>query len=96
MAAYARQAKDTELIQYATEIKVRAERRCGEMLRETAERGERDQGRGGNRRSRSHDMTVMPTTLADLGITKNESSRYQKLAAMPADAQSRHACRAAV
>lgn len=41
MAAYARQAKDSELIQYATEIKVRAERRCGELLRVTAERGER-------------------------------------------------------
>lgn len=35
MAAYARQAKDTELIQYATEIKVRAERRCGELLQVT-------------------------------------------------------------
>ncbi|MBC7704314.1 MAG: hypothetical protein H7274_10295 [Rhodoferax sp.] len=32
MAAYARQAKDTEMIQWATAIKVRAERRCGELL----------------------------------------------------------------
>lgn len=73
MAAYARQAKDTELIQYATEIKVRAERRCGEMLRATVERG-------GDRRSGSRSKH---TTLNDLGLTRDESSRYQKLAAMP-------------
>jgi hypothetical protein len=32
MAAYARQAKDQELILWATEIKVRAERKAGELL----------------------------------------------------------------
>lgn len=88
MAAYARQAKDTELIQYATEIKVRAERKCGEMLRESAERGERATGKepgpGRGRKKASDDATPL-TTLADLGITRDESSRYQKLANMPDD-----------
>jgi hypothetical protein len=41
LAAYGRQAKDTDLIANATEIKVRAEKRCGELLREMAKRGER-------------------------------------------------------
>lgn len=75
MAAYARQAKDSELIQYAKEIKVRAERRCGEMLRSTVEHG-------GDRRSDSRSKT---STLNQMGLTKDESSRYQKLAAMPDD-----------
>ena len=85
MAAYARQAKDSELIQYATEIKVRAERRCGELLARTeknkgvAAGGERD---AAGRTMRPADATP---TLAQMGLTKDESSRYQQLAAMPAD-----------
>lgn len=87
MAAYARQAKDSELIQYATEIKVRAERRCGELLRGNlatpAERGERGaEARWGGK---SSDTTSHPTTLADMGLSKDESSRYQQLAAMPVE-----------
>lgn len=78
MAAYARQAKDSELIQYATEIKVRAERRCGELLAHTAATGER--ASRGKPSETSH-----ASTLSDMGLTRDESSRYQQLAAMPAD-----------
>lgn len=80
MAAYARQAKDSELIQYATEIKVRAERRCGELLART----EKHEG-GRPAANRSNDATSSAPTLAQMGLTKDESSRYQQLAAMPAD-----------
>lgn len=83
MAAYARQAKDSELIQYATEIKVRAERRCGELLAKT-EKNAGARGIGSNQHQvRSHDSTA-PTLLA-MGLTRDESSRYQQLAAMPAE-----------
>lgn len=83
MAAYARQAKDSELIQYATEIKVRAERRCGELLRVT-EKNTGAMGTGSNQHQvRSNDATA--PTLADMGLTRDESSRYQQLAAMPTE-----------
>jgi hypothetical protein len=79
MAAYARQAKDSELIQYATEIKVRAERRCGELLTKT-EKNTGTRVRAGVVVERSDRQT-----LSDMGLTKDESSRYQQLAAMPAE-----------
>lgn len=79
MAAYARQAKDSQLIQYATEIKVRAERRCGELLTQTERnKGATVKGRMAVERHDAHNAT-----LADMGLTRDESSRYQQLAAMP-------------
>lgn len=75
MAAYARQAKDTELVEWATEIKVRAERRAGELLRDMADNGQRaNRGRPDNSDSVSH--------LSDLGVTAKQSERWQKLAAV--------------
>jgi hypothetical protein len=78
MEEYARQAKNTELIERAVEVRLRAERRAGEMLAEMAERGERDNGKGNrNPGLKSHAGTPK---LADLGITKSQSSRWQHLA----------------
>ncbi len=87
MAAYARQAHDTEMIEWVTEIKVRAERRAGELLAEMPKSpGTKGQLQG---KSSGGHIVVPPEesarTLADLGISKNESSRWQKLAAVPAD-----------
>ncbi|MCA3219369.1 MAG: hypothetical protein ING59_12580 [Burkholderiales bacterium] len=81
VAAYARQAKDSELIQYATEIKVRAERRCGELLART----EKNTGARGIGTSAVERCDHTPPTLDDMGLTKDESSRYQQLAAMEAE-----------
>lgn len=76
MAAYARQAKDTELVEWATEIKVRAERRAGEMLRDSGIKA------GNPQLSKT---TTIVGKLPDLGISRDQSSRWQKLAAVPED-----------
>lgn len=82
MRLYASQAKDMELIAHATEIKLRAERRAGELLAEMEVKAERLKPgdnkikllRGGN--------TVLPPSLDDLGVSKMQSSRWQALAAL--------------
>lgn len=74
---YARQARDTELIERATEIKVRAERRAGQMLSEAKASGDL---RGKGNPQLSNATTI---GLTAIGITRDESSRWQKLAAVP-------------
>lgn len=78
MAAYARQAKDTEMVQWVTEIKVRAERRAGELLSQMKASGELAT-HGGDRKSKSRSEE---TNLNDVGITADQSSRWQQLASM--------------
>jgi hypothetical protein len=84
LTAYARQAKDTDLIEWATEIKVRAERRAGELLREMAETGQRVKAHDARHFPESQGATQAPT-LESLGLNKSQSSRWQKLAAIPDD-----------
>jgi len=80
--AYARQAQDFQLEREAAIARVRAERRCGELLAEMekAKGGQPYQSNG-----TTSSNTVPAKTLADLGITKDQSSKWQQLAAVPAD-----------
>lgn len=77
MQIYGRQIKNTDLQNRAAMIRIRAQHRLGELLRET----ERNDGRG-----RGHDDGPRsPKTLKQLGITKSQSSACQKLAAVPSE-----------
>jgi hypothetical protein len=85
---YMKQAQNQEAERKACEIRIRAERRVGEILRDMQKaKGVQMDGRDetGSFR-RSHDATTeKPKTLSDLGINKTQSSRYQALADIPAD-----------
>ena len=77
-AVYARQANDSELIKYATEIRVRAQRRAGEMLAQTP----KATGAAGIGPIAVEATDRNQPTLAEMGITKDQSSNWQALASM--------------
>lgn len=81
---YAKQQKESLEIQNdAAEIKLRAERRIGELLIAAKENGERAD-RGGDKKSKLHNATLIePPTLADLGIEKTAAKRWQDVARLP-------------
>jgi hypothetical protein len=64
---------------------LRAERKAGEMLKDMADKGERDKGQGGDRKSPYQPDRVI---LADLDIRWPQSSRWQQIAAVPEKADS--------
>lgn len=76
LRAYAKKANNREAEVQFADIKLHAERKCGELLKEMAQNGERaSRGRSANSDSVSH--------LKDLGIDPKESERFQQIAAVP-------------
>lgn len=73
LQAYARQAKNKQLEVDAAEIRIRAERRLGQMLQDEDARAKPGQ----------YQQESSPPTLADLGISRDLSSRAQAIAAIP-------------
>lgn len=65
----------------ATLVRIEAQAKAGDVLTEMAKTGERDSGKGGSAPSRA--STVK---LQDLGVSRDESSRWQQVAAVPAQA----------
>lgn len=78
LEVYAAQALNTDAERKACEIRLRAERRAGEMLREMKDNGQRQK-----RAQPSKDLTSRATTLSELGITRDQSSKWQALAEVP-------------
>lgn len=88
MQAYAKMAKDKAMEMDAAEIRIRAERRLGEMLAQQKEEGGLSKGAAGagvNQHTPKEVRSSVSTApkLADAGISKDLSSRAQKLAAVP-------------
>jgi len=81
MRLYCKQAKASlEMQNQCAEIKLRAERRAGEMLTET----EKNPGGQVEHESYlSHDGRGRIPKLSELGITWNQSSRWQKIGEIP-------------
>jgi hypothetical protein len=81
------QAKAPKLIADATDIRLRAERRWGELYQqpEVKAKGTRDQLNG---RESSGGVRALPPeassapTLAEMGVTKTQSVKWQALAAL--------------
>jgi hypothetical protein len=80
LRVYAIQAGDVEAERRLAQIRLRAERRAGQILKEMAESGERDAGGRGTVEFREG------TQLADLGVSKKQSHLWQQLAEIPEEA----------
>jgi len=73
---YARQAKNTEAERRACEIRLRAERKAGQLLKKTVK------AKAGRPAKKGKSVT-RGDRLIDRGVSKNQSSKWQKLGVIP-------------
>src|SRR5208283_2879638 len=77
---YAKQSRlSLDMQNRCAEIRIRAERRAGDMLKEM----EKHPPGPIPTRDRCHDTIDLPPRLEELGISKSQSSRWQAIAAVP-------------
>lgn len=81
MQQYARQALNTDAERHAAEIRLRAERKAGQLLTKMKTNGELRRGGNGSNQfaQRSREDTF---ALESIGVSKQKSSQWQKLGAM--------------
>ncbi len=79
--AYAHQARNFELERMACAIRARAEKKAGKLLDEMVEAGLRETGRPPN--GVKIGTPTKRITLGELGITRQESRKWRKLAKVP-------------
>lgn len=95
LEAYARQAKNTDAERRACDIRMRAERRTGELLKELARATPQTANSAGvnGKQVMSNDATRPPATqpspyaetLSRTGISRQTAHRYQALASVPSE-----------
>jgi len=87
---YAKQARDLDMQNMAAEIRIHAERRAGQLLLEMEKNpGTRGEGRprkDDTKSRRSRRTTANPPTLEEIGISKDQSAKWQKIALLVDDA----------
>lgn len=81
LEVYAAQAMNRDSERKAAEIRIRAERRAGQLLQEMKQLGKREK-QGGNRTAKSRDTILK---LADIGISNDQAADWQKLAEVSQD-----------
>jgi hypothetical protein len=69
-----------------SEIRLRAERRAGEMLKTNGPNRGGDTGSNQHSAWEAKSQTATSPSLDDLGVSKSQSSRWQRLAEVPEDA----------
>ena len=83
LEAYAKQANNMEAERQCALIRVRAERKCGQMLRDNPKAVPSGNNQHGDVEVSTD--TIHPKTLPELGISPDQSSTWQKLANVPED-----------